>query len=390
MEKYFSEVCAFIDSHRDAMLADWKELTNLEGKAAEVEKMTKVAEHLKAKFEETGMKVDLVNVGDAVAPAVVGVLGADRPGKPVMFGGHFDTVFAAGMFGENPFRIEDGKAYGPGALDMKGGIIMSLYVIKALNSVGYNERPIKVVWSSDEEPAHEHSSCGELYLKECAGGICAFNMETGRADNHLCIGRKASENAVIVVNGIESHAGNDFTAGRSAIAEMALKVNEIVALTDLEKGTTVNVGLIKGGTVPNAVPARCEITLNMRFSQASEITRVENALTEICSKSHIDGTSATLTFIKGMPLYETTEGVKSFHNFVNKVAKEYGFEEMPGEFLGGGSDASYITQAGTPCICSFGVRGEWNHTDREYAMVDTLFERTKLISAIILNLKNFN
>ncbi len=95
-------------------------------------------------------------------------------------------MFAKGTFGANPFRIEDGKAYGPGALDMKGGIVISLYVIKALESIGFNEHPIKVIYVSDEEIGHRNSSGSDLYLKEGEGGICAFNMETGLVDGRLC------------------------------------------------------------------------------------------------------------------------------------------------------------------------------------------------------------
>lgn len=82
---------------------------------------------------------------------VAGEIGTGRPGKPVIFAGHFDTVFNPGTFGENPFRIEGDKAYGPGVLDMKGGIIIALWTIKALEAAGYDERPIRVCFCSDEE-----------------------------------------------------------------------------------------------------------------------------------------------------------------------------------------------------------------------------------------------
>lgn len=91
-----------------------------------------------------------------------------------------------------------------------------------------------------------------------------------------------------------------------------------------------------------------------------------------------------------MAPYETTEDVIRFYEFCNETAREYGFQHMGAKSLGGGSDAAYLTLAGIPAICSFGVQGQWNHTDKEYALVDSLFERSKLIGTIILNLGKFN
>ena len=140
-----------------------------------------------------------------------GTIGADRPRQAGDLLRHFDTVFAKGTFGANPFRIEDGKAYGPGALDaMKGGIVISLYVIKALESIGFNEHPIKVIYVSDEEIGHpELQRVGPL-PEGGEGGICAFNMETVWWTYRLCVGRKAAVFGHCVVTGVESHAGNDF------------------------------------------------------------------------------------------------------------------------------------------------------------------------------------
>src|SRR5699024_6041606 len=129
------------------------------------------------------------------------------------FSGHMDTVFPTGSFGEELFLIKDGKAHGPGVLDMKGGIIIALYAIKALNHIGYNERPLKIIISGDEEIGHINSSGNDIITKEAEGGVCAFNLETGRADHSLCIGRKGRIECHVTVNGVESHAGNDFESG---------------------------------------------------------------------------------------------------------------------------------------------------------------------------------
>ena len=387
-KELFAKICDYLKEHHDEMIATWRDFVNTESWSKEPETVNIVAAKIKAEFEKAGMECRLEDMSPN-GNALVGIIGKDRPGKPIVFGGHYDTVFPKGTFGDNPFRIEDGKAYGPGALDMKGGITISLYVIKALEHIGWKENPIKIIYAGDEEIGHRGSKCGQLYLDESEGGLFGFNMETGLIDNALCIGRKGSLNANITVNGRESHAGNDFTAGISAIEEMCHKILKIQKLTDLEKGTTVNTGVIKGGTVPNAVPQECSAVVDIRIEDWSEKDRIYAEIEKIVKESTVEGTSATVEFVDGLPIYETTPGVMKFFDHVVDVATDYALPIPTGKRLGGGSDASYITMAGTPVICSFGVRGQWNHTKREYAVVDAMEERAKLIAAVILEKDKF-
>lgn len=388
-KELFNKICLYIDEHEQEMIALWRDWVRCESCSREPQSVSAVAQKIKEEFEKVGLKCQLHDMSPN-GPALTGVLGETRPGKPIIFGGHYDTVFPKGSFIDELFKIEDGKAMGPGALDMKGGIIISLYVIKALNHIGFDENPIKIIYSGDEEIGHRGSSCGQLYLDESKGGLFAFNMETGLIDNALCIGRKGSLNAHIMVNGIESHAGNDFTSGVSAIEEMCRKIIKIQALTDLDSGTSVNTGVIKGGTVPNAVPAQCSAVIDIRYEKTAEKDRVIDELKKITAESSLSGTSAVLDIVEGLPVYETTDGVLKFFEYVKKTATDYALPVPTGKRLGGGSDASYITMAGTPVICSFGVRGQWNHTKREYAVVDSMKERVKLISAVILEKDGFS
>ena len=199
-KELFAKICDYLKEHHDEMIATWRDFVNTESWSKEPETVNIVAAKIKAEFEKAGMECRLEDMSPN-GNALVGIIGKDRPGKPIVFGGHYDTVFPKGTFGDNPFRIEDGKAYGPGALDMKGGITISLYVIKALEHIGWKENPIKIIYAGDEEIGHRGSKCGQLYLDESKGGLFGFNMETGLIDNALCIGRKGSLNANITVNG---------------------------------------------------------------------------------------------------------------------------------------------------------------------------------------------
>ncbi|MCC0651444.1 MULTISPECIES: M20 family metallopeptidase [unclassified Clostridioides] len=389
MITYLKEISKFVDENREEIISLWKEIVNIESYTNCKESVNKLADRLKCEFEKEGLDCDLIDAGNN-GSTLIGTLGSNRNKKPIIFSGHMDTVFEIGTFGEDPFKIMEGKAYGPGVLDMKGGIVISLYVIKALNKIGYKDRPIKIVFSGDEEIGHKDSNGGDIILKEAKGGLCAFNMETGLVDNSLCVGRKGRIGCNINVKGVETHAGNDFEGGRNAIEEMANKILQIQKLTNLEVGTTASVSIIKGGRVSNSIPEDCSIEVDLRFEKVEEMENVKKRIQEICEDTYIEGTSTHVDFVSEMMPFETTEDVMKFHQFVNTVSKENGFGEINSKRLGGSSDASYLTIANVPAICSFGVKGEWNHTSREYALVDSMFERVKLISTIVLNLDKFD
>ncbi len=385
MKEQLEQIKQYMKDHEAEMMAQYEEFVNMQDFWRDVDDVNAVGEWLKKNFEAEGFDCRLIDVGDKAGRILTGTLGAERGGKPIIFAGHMDTALSPDLFEENPFRVEDGKVYGPGVLDMKGGILISLYVAKALNAIGYNERPIKILYVGDEEGCHLYSDCSPLIVEESKGGLFAFNMETGLPDNALCIGRKGRIGIDIFTTGIEAHAGNDFTAGISAIEEMAHKILELQALTDLEAGTTVNVGVVKGGTIANAIPAECMISVDIRFTTMAEKERIEKALKDVCSMTFVKGTSTRYELTTVMAPYETTDGVKKLFGFVNETAEKFGLPVMDGRVLGGCSDAAYTTIAGTPCLCSCGVRGEWNHTVREYAIAESMGERVVLWSAAILN-----
>ena len=379
----------YIESNKEQILKFWEELVNLEGKVDEPELVALVAARIAKEMDEMGVEHKIIDVGNGNAGTLVGILGKERKGKPIIFGGHMDTVFKKGEFGgENPFKIENGKAFGPGVLDMKGGITIALFVAKALTYAGYNERPIKFIFSGDEEGGHKGSTGGKVMTEEGAGGICAFNMETGPVNNNLCTSRSTSIRVTANIKGISAHAGNNFTAGKNAIVEAAHKILAMEKLTLLEKGTTCNAGIIEGGVIVNSVPDNCCVQFDIRVRTNAEQARILATVKEIMEKPVIDGTSVEYEVVpSNLIMYFNTDSVQSFFEHVNKSAKKHGFAEFGQTYLGGSSDAGNIMLGGTPAICSFGVRGEWNHTLREYAVVDSMFERAKIISAVICEME---
>lgn len=365
----------------------YQEFVDLGGSGRTPELAQKAGDWLKTIFENEGFECEMIP-NNPNAGLLVGILNKEIDAKPIVFSGHYDLALLDGAYGSK-FEIKDGKAYGSGVLDMRGGIMISLFVIKALMNAGYKERPIKIIFAGDEEISHANARAGEIMQKEAEGGYIAFNMETGLIDNSLCIGRKGRTEYVVDIEGVEAHAGNDFESGRSAIIEMCYKLLKIAELTDAEAGTTVNPGVINGGTIANAVPKDCEAIIDIRYKTAQEYDRVNSEIKKILSETFVDGTTTKYEVTSEMPAYETTEDVLKFYDFVKKTAEKYGLEEVRSKHLGGVSDASYVTLAKTPCICSFGIQGQWNHTVREYAVVDSIKSRAKLISGVILDIDIF-
>ena len=387
MNQYYNEINRFIDAHKDEMVEKWKTLVNMEGHYDEKENVERAAGWLKNEFEQEGFQCRIHEVMKERAGILVGVLGSDRPGKPVIFSGHIDTVHHSGSFGkENPFEIRDGKAYGPGVLDMKGGIIISLYVVKALNHLGYNEHPIKILYAGEEESDHIGNDADIFYTEESKGALCAFNMETGHIENRLCVGRKTQYTVRAKVHGLGGHAGNEFTKGKNAVHEAIFKAAELTKLTDLDRGTTVTVSVINSGTNTNttSIPDLSEFAVDIRVFSDEIGKKVLEDVDQIMKKVFVEGTTTEyyVDLAKLHP-FEPNPQIMRLFSLVNQVAADHGFAEFGQIQLGGASDAGAIAAAGIPVLCSCGPIGEFNHNVREYAVVDSLFERAKIYALTI-------
>jgi glutamate carboxypeptidase len=379
------KVFQFIDSRQDEMLQLWEKLVNMESSSLHKEDVDKVAEFLKETAESFGARARTVEFPQA-GNGLVAEFGAQTNKPHVCFLGHFDTVFPRGAVSSRPFKIEDGKAYGPGVLDMKGGVVIQLFTAKALMDAGYSDRRICVVLAGDEEIGHPHSEMPRVFEEQSAGAVAAFNFETGDVNNSLVVGRKGTAAFDLTVKGVSVHAGREPEKGRSAILEIAHKIIAIQALTDYSKGLTFNVGTIKGGIARNAVPDLAEIGIDVRMTEIEQLDYVHQKINEITAHTSVEGTSATCAQGAGIAPMSRTVGNEKLFELVRRVSEELGFGAASAIVSGGGSDSSYSVKAGVPTIDQMGVKGQWNHSDREYAVVSSLFERAKLAAACVLEL----
>ncbi|MDR3563972.1 MAG: M20 family metallopeptidase [Negativicutes bacterium] len=375
---------AFIDDHRDEMLDLWRELVNQESGSEDQGGVNKLQARLKALLEADGAAVRLLEFPQAGSMLVARIGDGAKPA--VIFSGHVDTVFRAGTIASRPFVIRDGKAYGPGVLDMKGGIVAFLYAVKALCAAGFADRPFKILLAGDEETGHPGSNAAEVFRQEAIGSAAAFNCETGFIDDGIVVGRKGVACFKIVTRGVAAHVGNDPENGRSAILEMAHKIIAIEKLTDWTAGTSFNVGVIEGGNVANATPDYAKISVDVRFVADEAIPVLTRQLQEIADRTHVAGTTTTLSGGATFKPMATTAGVMRLFNLVQETCAENGFGRPYARQSGGGADSAYTVLAGVPTVCAMGVKGGRNHSPEEFAVVETLFERAKLLAACVLNL----
>lgn len=375
----------FVEDRREEMLSLWQEVVNMEGGPHEKPGIDAVASRFRQVLDEVGAAsrvIEFENAGNMLV-AELGDQGA-RPG--ILFIGHMDTAIAAGAVARQPFAIKEDKAYGPGVLDMKGGIVAFLYAIKALESVGYNSRPIKIILAGDEEVLHAKSNAPEVFLAEAKGYAAAFNTETGFVDNGIVVGRKGVARFMLEVKGVAAHAGNDPENGRSAILEIAHKIIDVQNLTDKEKGISFNVGVMQGGKTSTAVPDYAKIDIDVRYKDPDDLPGILEQLQAVGAKTVVDGTTTQVVFMEGIKPMKTTEGVQKLFELVKAVSEENGFGTPYAKYVGGASDSAYTILAGVPTVCSMGVKGGRNHSPEEYAVVETLFERTKLLIACVLKM----
>ena len=365
----------FIDDHRQDMLALWQELVNTESGSADKAGIDAVAARIRQVLDQAGGVTKTVEMAKA-GNVLVGEIGAGRGTAPVLFMGHMDTVFSTGTVAKRPFTITDGTAYGPGVLDMKGGIVAALFAIQALQAAGYDTRPLKMILAGDEEVAHVNSNAAEVFMTEAEGAVAAFNCETGFMDDAIVVGRKGTAVFELEVAGVAVHAGNEPENGRSAILEIAHKVIDIQNLTNWETGTTFNVGVIQGGTVPNAVPGQAKIVIDIRYLEPDLLPEIRRQLQEVAAKNYVKDTTTTLTEVPGIAPMKTTPAVEDLFAVVKKTYAEMGLGTPYPKLVGGGSDSAYSVMAGVPTVCAMGVKGGRNHSPQEFAIVETTLGNT--------------
>lgn len=372
----------WIDEHKDEMISLWREMVTIDSGIGVREGGMAMGNLCAGILEKLGFSIRRVSY-EKCGDTIIGERG-DMTKPFTILMGHMDTVFFKGEPEKRPFTIKDGKAYGPGVLDMKGGVTILLSTLQALHEAGFEDFPCKVILDADEEPAHAFSNASEVIQKEAEGAKCAFNFETGFTDHSLVVQRKGCWRFFIETFGRGCHVGNDPENGRSAILEMAHKIIEIEKLTDYSKQYNVNVGTIEGGTVANAAPAYCKVECDFRYTHPEDLPILRKKVDEVCSRQYVPDTITKASDSVGFATMTRLPGNLELLKIAQEVAEESGFPKPEARLCGGGSDAAYTTAMGVPTLCAVGVEGARNHTVEEWADVDSLFRRAKQMAGILM------
>ena len=306
-----------------------------------------------------------------------GKRGRSEGEKPVLLLCHMDTVFPIGTISKMPYREAAGKIFGPGTLDMKSGIVISLAAIEEARKAGLT-RPVTLFCTSDEETgSHTSRAWIESLARESE---LVLVLESALVDGSLKTWRKGVGEFQVKTRGRAAHAGGEHEKGRNAIEEMAHQVIAIQKLTDYEKQTTVNVGVIQGGTVSNVVPAEAAMQVDVRVMQPAEWERIESAMNEL--KPVLDGTSIEVSGDLNRPPMPFDDTMRSTFERVRAMAARLGMELKAGG-SGGGSDANFVAPLGIPVLDGMGAAGEGYHSEREYIFAESMEQKARLISLIL-------
>ena len=338
---------------------------------------------------ELGAQVEIIpnkDTGDHILARFRALSGVSQQANEVEAAGereilllcHMDTVFPLGTIDKTPYREQDGKIFGPGVLDMKAGIVIALAAIAEAQHQGLN-RSVTLLCTSDEEiGSHTSRALIEKLAKESA---LALVMESALLDGSLKTWRKGVGEFWVKTKGRAAHAGVDHEKGRNAIEEMAHQIIAIQKLTDYSKQTTLNVGVIQGGTVSNVVPEEAAIQVDVRVMQLGEWERLESEMGKL--QPVLDGTSLEITGGLNRPPMPFDKTMKATFEKAKLIAEKMGME-LKASGTGGASDANFVAPLGIPVLDGMGAVGESAHSEREYIFANSIEQKARLISSLLL------
>ncbi|HBP58091.1 MAG: peptidase M20 [SAR116 cluster bacterium] len=375
-------IVEWLDQQQANMLALLKDLVDIDSNSFDKAGVDRVGSRLVAFFDEHEIPHETIPLefhGDAIRAVVSGGDG----NQPILLCGHRDTVFPTGEVQKRPFSTADGKAFGPGVADMKPGLVINAFILAAFHKFGGHPNPIVGLFTGDEEIGSPASK--DVITAEAEKARLAFNSEPSRPSGNIVTRRKGGIFCRCEVTGVAAHSGGFFEDGRSAIEELARKVQALHALTDLEKGITINVGLVGGGQSVNTVAAHANCGIDIRYREIPDRAHIWSKVRDICETTTVNGTSSTLQVTgEFYPLNPSEQSAELFAIYKD-VAAEDGIR-VEGDHSGGCADSGFIAAAGTPVICGVGPVGGNYHRPDEWMQIDSLAERARFIAQTILRL----
>lgn len=363
----------------DAQLADLARLVNTDSGTRDKAGVDRVGALVRERLQAIGCAIQVfaqAELGDHVLGELRGAGGPN-----VLVVSHMDTVYPTGTAAERPFRIEGDRAFGPGVVDMKAGLLAGIYAARALRATGFDAfGTLRILCTSDEEIG---SPSSRALIEELArDSVCALITEPARAGGQVVSARKGVGLFGIAVTGRSAHAGAEPDKGRSANLELAHKIIALHALNDYAVGTTVNVGVIQGGIARNVVAPAAEGLIDVRVPSMAEMRRLEAAFAAIEATPAVEGTQTRIAGALNRPPMERSRGVEQMLALAAPLAQALGFK-LTHTATGGGSDGNFTAALGVPTLDGLGPQGGGAHSPEEYLVVSSVVPRTALLALLM-------
>ena len=367
------KILNYYKEHEAEIFEDLKNFTLVEASTSDLDELLEVRKFLeKLIIDRTGIEPFVYETKgrhDVVKFAY-------GEGEKVVIVGHYDTVHPIGAL---PYVVDGNKLKGPGVYDMKSGLVSAIWAIKAYQDLGIDPgNQIVCVFNGDEETGSKDST--EIIKENVKDAKAALVPEPCTAAGDLKTGRKGNMKFNVTIHGKAAHAGNAHKDGINAIEELAHQVLFVQSLTDYEAGTTVNVGVAKGGTKVNVVPDTASYNVDCRFKSMVERQRVIDAICGI--QTTVPGATVEVEFIDGKLPMEETEGNMALFAIAKECGDKLGLS-FTSKFVGGGSDGNTISAMGIPTLDGLGAYGDHAHSPEEFLYIDQLIPRMALMAAMI-------
>lgn len=375
-----SELLEFYRARQQQMIDLLTALVNIESPSRDKSATDKLVDQVENLLNEMGTssvtRFPQAEVGDYL----LAKWNENAQGTPIMAIMHLDTVWPLGTLAERPVRIDDdGRLYGPGAVDMKGGVTVLLSAIQGLQA--RNELPDRPIWAffnTDEEIGSVGSTPKIQELAQDCGLVLV--LEPGTSDGATKIQRKGSATFQVHVEGRASHAGNEPEAGINAIVELAQQIVKLNSFNDLKNGTSVSVTLTEGGSAGNVIPASASAWIDSRMLTQLAMDTTRDKIMSLTP--FVPGAKVRVEAINSRGPMEYNDQMKATFARFQELGAKYGVT-VRGESVGGGSDGNTTASMGIPTLDGLGPYGGGLHALHEHVLISSLAERATLISAIL-------
>lgn len=363
----------------------WEKLVNIDTGSKYGKGINQMGKIIAAVLKELDAKVETIPMADPDHGSHITSVFEGKGQKKLLAMAHMDTVFPEGTASQRPFSIKDGWAYGPGVADCKGSIVLALFTMKVLCQMHFNQfGKITLLFNCDEEIGSSDSRpLIEKLAKEHDYTLC---LEPGRRGDGIIIWRKGVSDMKLEVFGKAAHAGNNPKDGVNAISELIHQIQQMSALENPEKKTTVTFTTIQGGDRHNVIPDYALAYADVRSLYPEEFDRIEKSGQEFAQKTVVPGAKVKATLERGNPPFSQNKGSAALISLTQDIYKELG-KSLKLEGAGGASDANWAAAAGATAVDSLGpVEGGPCHTEEESSDVSSVVPRMYLLAQLIIRL----